>query len=484
MRLIDSAITNINHRWNAPSGYREVLKLAFPLILSTGSSTIQMFIDRMFLTWYSPEAIAAAAPGGIVSFTLMCVFIGTAAYVNTFVAQYYGAKQYDKIAQAVWQGIYFAVVSGILFLVFILLAKPIFNFAGHEPAVRTLEIQYFSILCFGALPVFISSAVSGFFGGRGETKIIMWANIFATAVNIILDYVLIFGHFGFPRLGVQGAAIATVIAGYVAAMIIVLFMFKARYRKTYAILENYKFDFPLFKRLMRFGLPNGFHFMLDLFGFTLFVLFVGRFGTLELAATNITFNINHIAFMPMVGIGMAVEIIVGQRLGENQPKLARYGTHSALHLTFLYMGTIALTYVLFPKIYLFPFAAQADPIQFLPVQRMTIVLLYFVAFYSIFDTMNIIFACALKGAGDTRWVMITSVLLSWLTLIIPTYLSSVVYKWGLYVTWSFVTLYIMILGIAFLIRFLGGKWESMRVIEEAPIVVMHSLPESPIVLID
>lgn len=480
MNFFQTAFKHIRRRYHAESGYREVLKLAFPLILSTGSSTVQMFVDRMFLTWYSPEAIAAAAPGGIVSFTLQCVFIGTAAYANTFVAQYFGAKQYDKIAQAVWQGIYFAIVAGIFFLVYIPLAKPIFNFAGHEPAVRAMEIEYFTILCFGALPAFLIAAVSGFFGGRGETKIIMWANILATAVNIVLDYVLIFGHFGFPQMGIQGAAIATVIAAYTAAITMFLYMLKCRYRHEFGTLKNHQLDWALFKRLMRFGLPNGFHFMLDLFGFTLFVLFVGRLGTLELAATNITFNINHIAFMPMVGIGMAVEIIVGQRLGETNPQLARFGTYSALHLTYLYMGAIATSYVLFPKIYLLPFAAQADPIQFLPVQKMTIVLLYFVAFYCIFDTMNIIFASALKGAGDTRWVMLTSVILSWLTLIIPTYLTTVVYRWGIYLTWGFVTLYIMMLGIAFLFRFLGGKWESMRVIEEPPAVAAHILPESPI----
>jgi MATE family multidrug resistance protein len=480
MKFFQTTFGNFNHRWHAESGYREVLKLAFPLILSTGSTTIQQFVDRMFLTWYSPEAIAAAAPGGIVSFTLQCLFIGTAAYVNTFVAQYFGAKQYEKIAQAVWQGIYFALAAGIFFLFYIPLAKPIFTFAGHEPPVRVMEIQYFSILCFGALPAFILAAVSGFFGGRGETKIIMWANILATVVNIILDYLLIFGHFGLPRLGIRGAAIATVIAGYAAAIAIFLYMLNRKYRHEYATFKNHRFDWVLFKRLMRFGLPNGFHFMLDLFGFTLFVLFVGRFGTLELAATNITFNINHIAFMPMIGIGMAVEIIVGQRLGKNQPKLARFGTHSALHLTFLYMGAIALSYVLIPKIYLMPFAAQADSGQFVFIQKMTIILLRFVAFYCIFDTMNIIFASALKGAGDTRWVMITAVILSWLILIAPTYLSSVVYKWGFYFTWCFVTLYIMMLGIAFLMRFLGGKWESMRVIEEVPVEVVHYFPESPV----
>jgi len=269
------------------------------------------------------------------------------------------------------------------------------------------------------------------------------------------------------------------VAGYISATVIFLVMLKSKYRNRYGTLKNNKFNLALFKRLMRFGLPNGVHFMLDLFGFTLFILLVGRFGTLALAATNITFNINSIAFMPMIGIGIAVEIIVGQRLGENQPKLARFGIYSALHLTFLYMGTIAATYLLFPKIYLLPFAAQADPQQFMLIQRTTIVLLYFVAFYSIFDTMNIIFANALKGAGDTKAVMIISVSLSWTTMIIPSYLASVVYNWGLYVTWCFITLYIALLGIVFYIRFLGGKWESMRVIEEAPVVVVPGLPENP-----
>jgi MATE family multidrug resistance protein len=468
MKLVSELSDRIKQRWQAESGYREVLKLAFPLILSTASSTLQMFIDRMFLTWYSPAAIAAAAPGGVVTLTLQCVFIGTAAYVNTFVAQYYGARQNDKIAAAVWQGIYFALAAGIFYLSFLPLAKPIFHFAGHSPDVMILEIQYFKILAFGSLPIFVMAAISGFFGGRGETRIIMWANILATTVNIILDYFLIFGQLGLPELGMKGAAIATVTANYVAASAIFIYMFKPEYRREFSILRNHQFDFHLFKRLLRFGLPNGFHFMLDLLGFTLFVLLVGRLGTLELAATNITFNINHIVFMPMIGIGMAVEIIVGQRLGENRPLLARYGTYSALHLTFLYMGTIALTYVLIPQIYLWPYASQSDATQFAVIQKMTINLLYFVAFYSIFDTLNIIFASALKGAGDTRWVMIASVLLSWSTLIIPSYLTSVVYHWGIYVAWCFVTLYIVALGIAFLFRFLGGKWEAMRVIEEKP----------------
>jgi len=472
-------INNLKTRWYAPSGYREVLKLAIPLILSTSSTSIQHFVDRMFLTWHSSEAIAAAVPGGLLSFTFMCLFIGTAVYVNTFVAQYYGAKQFSQIAPAVWQGIYFALISGILFVFFIPLAKPIFNLAGHEPAVKAMEIQYFKILCFGAPAIFISAAVSGFFTGRGETWTILWVNVSATIINIIIDYLLIFGSFGFPKLGIRGAAIATVVAVYFSAIALVCIMLRKKFRVKYKTLKSYKFNPSIFKRLMRFGLPNGVHFMLDLLGFTLFIIFVGRFGTSALAATNITFNINSIAFMPMIGLGIAVEIIVGQKLGDNKPKLARYGTYSALHLTILYMGIISLTYILFPKIYLLPFAAHADMQQFAEIQKIAIILLYFVAFYSMFDTMNIIFSNALRGAGDTRFVMLVCVLLSWVLMIIPTYVLAVIYNRGLYLSWGFLTAYIVVLGFVFFARFLGGKWESMRVIEEAPIILTQNLPENP-----
>lgn len=472
-------IKNFKKRWYAESGYKEVLALSLPLILSTSSTTIQHFVDRMFLTWYSPEAIAASVPGGILSFTLMCFFIGTATYTNTFVAQYFGAKQYRQISRAVWQGIYFAIISSSAIILYLPLARPIFELVGHDPAVRELEIVYFRILCLGAPAIFMSAAISGFFSGRGETWTIFWANAAATIVNILLDYLLIFGYAKIPSMGIKGAGYATVAANYTYMIILFALMLKPEFLKIYGTWKNKQFDFSLFRRLMRFGIPNGIHFMLDLTGFALFVLFVGRFGTEALAATNITFNINSFAFMPMIGMGIAVEIIVGQRLGENNPQLASFGTTSALHITLFYMSIICATYIFLPQIYLFPFAAKAGPQQFERVAEITVKLLYFVAFYSVFDTMNIIYSNALRGAGDTKFVMFTSVTLSWILMIIPTYLGSVVYNWGIYITWFFITAYIVALGIAYYLRYIQGKWKSMRVIEESPLALSPSLPEDP-----
>src|SRR5271169_2838719 len=106
-------LKNLTHRWNAEGGYRQILVIASPLILSTGSWSLQHFVDRMFLAWYSPESLAASTPAGILNYTVMSLFIGTAGYVSTFVAQYHGAGRPERIGPSVWQGIYISAIGAI-----------------------------------------------------------------------------------------------------------------------------------------------------------------------------------------------------------------------------------------------------------------------------------------------------------------------------------------------------------------------------------
>ncbi|MCG2716990.1 MAG: MATE family efflux transporter, partial [Candidatus Marinimicrobia bacterium] len=228
-----SIVTAIRHRWNSPGGYRELLRIAIPLILSTSAWSIQHFVDRMFLTWYSPETIAAAMPAGVFNFTIMSLFIGTASYISTFVAQFYGSKQFRNIGPIVWQGIYIAIIGGIFHFLLIPLAKPIFGFIGHAQDIQSLEIIYFQVLCMGAFPAIASSALSGFFSGRGKTWPLMWINVLVTATNIVLDYFLIFGNGGFPELGIKGAAIATVISACVGFLIYLIIILRPSFCKEY-----------------------------------------------------------------------------------------------------------------------------------------------------------------------------------------------------------------------------------------------------------
>lgn len=452
-------------RWYEKSGYYEILKIAFPLILSTGSWSLQHFIDRMFLTWYSPAAIAASLPAGMANWTLISIFVGVATYVNTFVAQYYGARRPERIGPAMWQGIYLSLIAAAVVLPFYFLADGIFSLFNHTAEVKNQEMIYFRILLYGAPFAVMSNAMSGFFSGLGRTWIVMWVNFSATGVNLVLDYLLIFGKFGFPEMGIAGAGWATSISAISMALLFFLLLARPQFNGEYHTLKGWHFDKLLFRRLIRYGLPNGMQFLLEILAFTIFILLVGNIGLTELAASNIAFNINMLAFLPMYGLTIAVSILVGQRLGENKAELAERATWSAFHLALVFFGTLALGYFFLPDVFIWPFASQANSADFAPIEQLTAVLLRFVALYCLFDAGNMIFSGALKGAGDTRFVAVTSVALSWGLMLIPAGIAIYVFEGGIYALWWFLTLYIAGLCVAFWWRFARGFWKSMRVIE-------------------
>ena len=471
--------STFKNRWYADGGYAELLRIAIPLILSTGSWSLQQFIDRMFLTWYSPNAIAAAMPAGLVNWSVISIFVGTAAYVNTFVAQYYGAQRFDRIGASVWQGLYLALFAEVVALCIIPFAAPIFSFAGHTPVVQEMEVTYFRTLCLGMGPLVISTAASCFFSGRGKTWVLVWVNVATTCVNAILDYYLIFGHWHFPEMGIKGAGLATVLSACFSAIAYLVVFLLPRFRKRYATHKTWRLNKGIFMRLIRYGVPNGIHHFLDGFAFTLFIIMVGRMGIVELAATNIAFNINALAFMPLIGFGIAVSTLVGQWLGREKPEIAERSTWTGFWVALFYTVLFVAAYLFLPKLFLAPFALQADNATFANVRAIAAILLRFVAFYSVFDMLNIIFAAAIKGAGDTRFVMVTNIALSWFILLVPSYLAVSVFKSGIYSMWTAVSAYIVILGIVFLLRFLKGKWKTMRVIEEISRPGITKIPECP-----
>jgi multidrug resistance protein, MATE family len=450
--------------WGGEGGYKALLHVAGPLILSTASNSIQNFVDRMFVSWYSSESIAAAMPAGIVNWTLVSIFVGIAGYVTTFVAQYHGAKRPEMIGPAVWQGAYIAILGGIANLLLVPLARPFFTAIGHAPAVRELEIVYFRILCYSAVFAVGSSAFSGFFAGRGKVWPVMWVNVGVTVVHCALNYVLVFGKLGLPELGLAGAGIASVVSQGIGCLAFLVMMLWGKHESAFRSRSGWRLDRDLFARLMRFGVPSGIHFFVDVASFSVFVMIVGRIGTPELAATNIAFNINNLAFMPVIGVGTAVAVLVGQHLGEDRPAVAEAAAWNGLRMGGLYMLAIGLTYVLIPGLYTGLFAPRDDAGSYASIRAVAVILLRFVALYSVVDAINIVFGSALKGAGDTRFVMAYLAVMSTCGLVLPSVLLIGVLSRGLVTAWVIVTVYIFALAFGFLLRFLGGKWKSMRVI--------------------
>jgi multidrug resistance protein, MATE family len=470
-------LSAITLRWNSNGGYRTVLTLAIPLILSTGSWSIQTFINRMFLVWHSADSVAAAMPAGMLSFAILSIFINTAGYVSTFVAQYHGAGQDDKVGRVVWQALPIAVIGAAFNLLLIPLTPMFFRWVGHDPGVQTGEIALFRVMCLGAFPTIISTSLSGMLSGLGRTRSVMWVTLSGTGINIILDYTLIFGNWGFPNLGIAGAGWAGVIAATMQMVLFILIIATKPYRRQFRSFD-WRPDKDLFWRLIRFGLPSGFQFFVDMAAFAAFILLVGRIGRNELAATNLAFNINTIAFMPMIGIGITVSVLVGQALGRNNPDQARYSVRSAFDLTFTYMAVIAALFIILPELFLKPFQARSDPATFTAIADITAILLRFVAIYTLFDALNIIFSSAIKGAGDTKFVMYMIIVLLLGVLVIPTFAAVMWLGASIYVCWGIASAYVMALGVSFFLRYRSGKWQTMRVIDHPIPAVVHR-PESP-----
>jgi multidrug resistance protein, MATE family len=463
--IIKNSLNYVGERWTAEGGYRQALHMAIPLIFSSAGMAIQQFVNRMFLAWYSPEAIAASMPAGLINFTFLNLFIGTAGYVSIFVAQYWGANLHDRIGPILWQGFYVAVIAALVNLLFVPLASPFFKMIGHPPEVQHLEIIYFQILCFGAGPIVANAVMAGFFVGRGKTLPVMVVGITANTLNIILNYCWIFGALGFPEMGVKGAALAGLTTNLLALTLLSLLFFNRDNNKRFRILSGWKPDVSLFVRLLRFGLPNGLQFFISFSGLSVFLLLIGRLGTMALAATNIAFNINLLAFMPMTGVGMAVMTLVGQYQGKKRADLAEKSVYSCFHLTSLYMLTLAVLYVTIPELFLWPFGVRSDPGSFAQIHKVVIVLLRFVAIYSLFDGFNIVFSSGVKGAGDTRFVLMMIMGLSLFGLALPAYMVMVTFRLGLTAAWTVMTLYVILLSFAFILRFGSGKWKTMLVID-------------------
>ncbi|MCA1808936.1 MAG: MATE family efflux transporter, partial [Lentisphaerae bacterium] len=420
-------------------------------------------VDALFLSWFSADAVAAVVPSSMAAYLLLSPFVGTVGYGSTLVAHYVGSGNVSRAYAAIWQSIYLAVAAGLLILPVGFLSDTLYDIVGHDPAVRLLEAQYFRLMCWGSVTALLGSAVSGYFSGKGATRTLMFVQLFAFACNAVLDYLLIFGKLGLPRMGVSGAALATILAQLINALIL-LVIFLADDGRSGRPWRDRAFEWPLTRRLIRFGFPNGVRFGFEMLAWTMFLFFIGRLGRIELAASSIVFRVNGLSFFPIVGLGHAVAILVGQSQGRRDPASSIRLTRTGLRMAQIWMFMAALIYLLFPRQILIMFAGgQAPDAEFDQVVRIGAILLRFVAAYSLVDAYNIIHTSALQAAGDTRWTMMVAVVANGAflgALMLAEHLGC-----GLWWNWLLATAFVMTTALIWHTRFRRGRWKEIRVIE-------------------
>ena len=441
---------------------KELWLLSYPLIITMAAQVIMQFVDRMFLAWYSHEALAACVPAGILAMTFASLFMGLAGYTGVFISQYQARKKYASVSLSLWQGILLALISACILAALTPLGNALIRVFGHGMQVTPLEIKYFTVLnLFGGLVV-INNALASFFSGRGETKIPMWVALSGNIINIGLDYLLIFGKGGMPALGIVGAAWATVLGSISMSAIFGILIFRSHIRKTYRIGKLAGFYQPVFTRLLRFGVPNGFGFLMDILSFTLFTFMIGNIDVISLQASNIVMSIQPMVFMVILGLGMGIQILISKYQGMKRPDLSIKVVKSACKLGYIYAGIVGFFLFCFPQFFieLFITPGSADA-ALLTAKALPLVRL--ISFFVIGDATYLIFGEALRGAGDTRFYMFVMLGCAWGLLIPGTWVLVYKIHSDVFSVWSWLTFYAWLTAVWMLWRFLQGKWKQIYI---------------------
>ena len=446
-------------------GYRHVLRLVVPMVLSNAAFTVMQFTDRVLVARFSSDAIQAALPADILTFCLLSLFAATAGYAGTFVAQYHGAGDRRATIRSCVAGVWLTV----LFLPFFALLPPlcscILSLAARDPELFALEDRYAFWMLLGATLVSLHWVLSGYLTGRNRVVANAVVTVAGCAANVALDFWLVFGGLGIAPLGLVGAGIATFVSVALQAAATLAVALSEREVRAMPLRELLLPDWGLVRRIARFGLPAGVQLCFDMASFSVFVLLTGRLDDLSLATSNVAFSINNLAFSPLMGFGTVASILAGQFQGAGKPRLAQDSVMRCLRLAWSYMALCAAVFLVMPETLLGAFRSPDAPYTAAQMAELGRVLLAMLAAWGMFDTVNVVFLGALKGAGDTRFAMAWLLGTEWALYVPAVAVVMALLGGGIVAGWSMQLVYIILLSGGLYVRWRGGRWMSIRLVE-------------------
>ena len=446
----------------------ELLRLAIPMVVSQGTFAVMIFTDRYFMSQIDPMNMAAALGGGVASFFSFCFFVGLFSYGNALSAQYLGAGEPGKCPKVVTQGLVMTLMSAPVLTLITFLVAGIFETMGHEPEQVALERTYYLILMSGVLVTLAKVCLSSYFAGIGRTYVVMICDVFGLIVNIPLCYAMVFGKFGFPALGIVGAGVSTVIATILAFLLFVVFYFRREHRETYSVLDSFRIDLKILRRYWRLGFPSGLELFLNVAAFNLFLLMFQSYGVAEGASAAIVFNWDILSFVPMIGLHVAVISLIGRFVGARDMARANEVISAAFVLALSYSAVLAVVYstAIIYITWRYPLVEVFAPPSgdFTAIRELSAFMMIGLSCYVMADAVILVSGGILRGAGDTRWLMIASVALHWAMLVAQFFIIRVL-GYGPRVSWlAFVALVISI-ALTYAWRLRGGRWRDPEALE-------------------
>lgn len=435
----------------------ELLLLALPTVAQMASYTVLQFTDTWMLSKVGVLEPTAAGNSGMFSFSVVAFGVGVLFVVNTLVSQAFGRRDFGHCGRYLWQGVWFGVLFSLLLLPTLPLAHLVFRWSGHEPLLVGMEASYYRITVAAAVLKLTATAFGQFLLAVNRPGCVLVAAVIGVGTNVFANWVLIFGHLGFPALGVVGAAWGTNLAVLIEMGVLIAFSMMPQIRIRYNALD-WRPRRREMGKLMFVGLPSGGQLVADVLAWTLFGMWViGVFGTATMAANTFMFRYMVVSFMPAFGIATAVTALVGRYIGMGRPDVAVKRANLGFLVTATYMLACGVFFYVGRNSLIGVFTDDPEIIE------LGALFLVFAAVYQFFDAMYIVYNGALRGAGDTLIPAIATAALCWGITVFGGYVIAVYRtEWGPAGPWTIATIYGVILGVFMYARFRRGGWRRIH----------------------
>ncbi len=436
---------------------RQLFQLAWPSLVENLLQTLLGFVDLVFVGQLGADAIAGVGLGNQLMFLLVVVFSGLSVGNQALVARAIGAKDKPDGERIAKQSLVLVVMlSLVIAAIGLLFADQIIQVMGATPDVTAIGAGFLRIVATFSVVMGIMLIGGGTLRGSGDTRTPMVITGFINIINIVLDYLLIFGNFGFPQLGPVGSAVATTIARGVGAVLVLYVLFKRGSVLKLPIRGGWGFHRDAIRRILNIGWPAAAEQIVFQLGFLVFSAIAIFLGTDDLAAQQIAFNISNFSILPAFAFGVAALTLVGQNLGAKDPDRAEASANQALKSGMVWMCLMGVGFFVLRDFLVGLYTT--DP----AVQQLGAMCMVFIAIAQPLQSISVIYASALRGAGDTRATMIITFIGIWIVRVAFGYLMGIVLGLGLFGVWlgwiaDFSTRASLIAW-----RFRQSRWKTLR----------------------
>lgn len=443
---------------------RTLLRLAWPIVLSRAAQAVIGFCDAVMTAPLGEDALAAVTAGSLNVLCLVMLPFGIAFMVQSFAAQMLGRGDAPAARRFGWYGILFSLVAGVIYLGVIPWVRPVVGWLHYAPSVQDLMSDYIGIRFLSIAAVVGIEAVGNWYGGLGNTRFQMIASLVMMLANVLLNWMLIEGHWGAPALGVPGAAWASVFAtGLGFAILLGLFLF----RVGFAGPEAWALDRREFFRMLRFGLPNGLNWFLEFSAFMFFInVVVADLGTTITAALLAVVQINSVSFMPAFGISSAGAILSGQAIGAGRIDEVRAILWRTMKVTASWQGAVGAIYLFAPATLMGAFSGGQTGAMSELVALGTVLLAWSAA-WQLFDSIGMTVSEILRSAGDTTFSLLARVSAGWFVFIPMSYVLVSVLDGGAIAAMISIIVYMALLAVILGLRFRNGAWKHIEMTQDS-----------------